>query len=233
MAYYALYMARRFIFVCYMLFLSGPVTIEILLVLYLNLTYLIYLGQTSAQKIKYYNWLDQYNEYFICLWSFFLVAFSSIYETEEKLFFGELFMIITVIHMIPNLILMMITVVHRLRLLWLRYVHIYWQRYIWPTLKCMPCRRWLLNMRRKKLLEEEGVEIGTLGNNPDGFSETYLIMQRMTRAKEMQEDHNEKEQEVSNIEEKPVAAEAEVADKKAEAPSAEAPSAEGQEQKTT
>ena len=194
-AYYALFITRRFIFVCYMLFLSGPVTIEILLVLYLNLTYLIYLGQNAPVRIKYFNWLDQYNEYFICLWSFFLVAFSDHFLTVEKYFFGRLFIILVLIHLIPNLIILLIQVLHRLRLLWLRFLFPYWMRYISPLLHCWPCRRWYINFRRKRLLSLPGVSLDEMKNNPDGFSETYLIMQRMTTVKGILEKRNRKKQE--------------------------------------
>ena len=73
-----------------MLFLlpfKGPVTIEILGILYLNLTSLIYISANWSLKTRLHNQLDQFDEYWICVLSFHLVYFTD-YTLDSDVAFG-------------------------------------------------------------------------------------------------------------------------------------------------
>ena len=55
---------------------TGPITVEILGILYLNLASLIYIGSQWALQERLWNQLDFFDEYWICILSFHLVYFS-------------------------------------------------------------------------------------------------------------------------------------------------------------
>ena len=144
---------------------NGPVTIEIIAILYLNLTSLIYVGATWSLNRRLYNQIDFFDEYWIAILSIHLVLFTD-YVGDSALMFGYGWMMITlmIINLIVKFWFIFLENLYRLKLLWHRYIEPLFLTYIWPYLKCLH--------PPPKYKHELDIQ-----DDPNGFSSNYLIIQ--------------------------------------------------------
>ena len=138
LAYNTVFIALRFFFLMFLLPYTGPVTFEILGILYLNLTSLIYIGSTWSLNRRLYNKIDFFDEYWICILSLHLVLFTDFVGDSAVAYgYGWLMISLMIINLIVKLIFIFMENFFRVKMVWHRYLEPYYLAYIYPHLKCI------------------------------------------------------------------------------------------------
>lgn len=126
-------MSRRFLFLMFFLPFDGPATIQILVVLYLNLTSLIYVASTWALSRRLYNQLDCFDEYWICILSFHLVTFSDLVgDAAVAVGYGWLMIALMLVNMLVKICFILWENYARLKMVYTRYLLPFWENKVKP-----------------------------------------------------------------------------------------------------
>jgi len=198
LAYNAVFIGRRFAFLMFFLLFDGPATVQILVVLYLNLTSLVYVASTRALGRRLHNQLDCFDEYWICILSFHLVCFSDLVgDAAVAVGYGWLMIGLMLVNMLVKVCFILWENWARLRMVYLTFILPFWLNVLKPRLLqlwemirdqlvklgCLKPRgptkealAALAKIEEAKAEEEDPAELR-------GFSSGYLIVQQLNQAR--------------------------------------------------
>ena len=114
---------------------NGPATIQILVVLFLNLTSLIYVASTCALSTRLYNRLDCFDEYWICILSFHLVCFTDLIgDPAVAVRYGWLMIGLMLVNMIVKICFILWQNYARIKMVYVRFILPFWKNWVKPRL---------------------------------------------------------------------------------------------------
>ena len=174
LGYNTFFIARRFLFLMIFLPYNGPITFEILAVLYLNLSSLIYIGSNWALNRRLYNRLDFFDEYWIAILSLHLVLFTDYVGDVSVIHgYGWLMIALMIFNLLVKLIVITVENFYRIRMIWLHYLRPFWLRYLKPYWDNYVMPLFKLCKKPEKIIVKNELDVAT---DENGFSSNYIII---------------------------------------------------------